>query len=36
MKTVRKGCLAGAKGLDLPGGPSVNGDPIPKGTEVTG
>lgn len=35
-KTLRAGCLSGATGNDLSSSPSVNGDPVPVDTEVTG
>lgn len=37
MKSMREGCLNSEKGLDLPNGPSTNGEPQREdGTEITG
>lgn len=36
MKSLNHCCLKGEKGCDLPHGVSINGDPIPKNTEITG
>lgn len=35
-KSLRKGCMEGPRGLDLPDGPSMNGKPQKDLTEVTG
>jgi hypothetical protein len=36
LKTLRKGCLAGADGNQLSSGPSVNGELRRPNTEITG